>query len=179
MPSDDFYAVPGDTYTVEVETDPNGTVATEGDAVELVGEHNRNPLVEQVNSRANDIGVLAEDPEDFTSQSDHSAGDKVGKATMIIAKVVIPATADSGYTPSIGDYVTALDGGGYSAITGPNTTGVTTLTNSLGVDANGNLENDSGSDIELDITDGFPTGIVFDTAIPEFNAGDFALALMR
>jgi len=177
--TNEFYAVPGDTFTVEVETDPNGTVATEGDAVELVGSHNRNPLVEQVNSRANDIGVLLTDPEDFTSQSDHAAGDKVGTATMAIAKPVLPVTADSGYSPTVGDYVTALDGGGYSVITGPVATSTGTLTNSLGVDGNGNLETDAGSDVELDITDGFPTGVVLDTDIPEFNAADMAVALIR
>jgi len=175
----DFYAVPGDTYTVEVETDPNGTVATEGDAVELVGSHNRNPLVEQVNSRANDIGVLLSDPTEFTAQSDHSAGDKVGTATMAVAKPILPVSADSGYTPSIGDYVTALDGGGYGVVTGPVATSVGTLTNSLGVDANGNLETDAGADVELDITDGFPSGVVFDVDIPEFNAADMAVALIR
>ena len=176
---DEFYAVPGDTYTVEVEADPQGTVATENDAVELVGSHNRNPLVEQVNSRANDIGVLLTDPEGFTAQSDHAAGDNVGKATMAVAKPVLPVMADGGYTPSIGDYVTALDGGGYSAITGPVASSVGTITNNLGVDGNGNLETDAGSDVELDITDGFPTAVVFDTDIPEFNAADMAVALIR
>lgn len=176
----EFYAVPGDTYTVEVETDPNGDVATEGDAVELVGSTNRNPLVEQVNSRANDIGVLLNDPEDFTSQSDHSAGDNVGKATMAVVKPIIPVQADSGYTPSIGDYVTALDGGAYSVITGPVASGLGgAVTNTLGVDANGNLETNNGSDIELDLTGGMPSGVVFDTDIPEFNAADMAVAFIR
>jgi hypothetical protein len=179
MPGNDFYAVPGDTVTVEVETDPNGTVATEGDAVELVGSYQRNPLVEQVNTRANDVGVLLADPADFTSQSDHSAGDKVGRAKMALAKRVIPVLSDSGYTPSIGDYVTALDGGGYSSITGPVATSVGTLTNTLGVDGSGNLEHDGGSDIELDITGGFPTGVVFDADIPEFGARDMAIAMIR
>lgn len=175
----DFYAVPGDTFTVEVEADENGDVATENDAVEIVGSHNRNPLVELVGGRATDIGVLAEDPEDYDSSTTYSAGDKVGKAEMIVAKTIIPVNADSAYTPTVGDYVTATDGGDYTGITGPVSSGVGTLTNSLGVDNNGNLENDTTGDIELDITGGIPSGVVFDVGIPEFNTADMAVALIR
>lgn len=109
--TEDFYAVPGDTYTVEVEADANGDVATENDAVELNGSHNRNPLVQQVANRGTDVGVLLEDPSDYDSTETYTDGDKVGTATMAVAKPILPVTADSGYTPSIGDYVTAVDGG--------------------------------------------------------------------
>lgn len=177
--SNDFYAVPGDTYTVEVEADENGNVATENDAVELVGSHNRNPLVEQCGGRATDVGVLAEDPSDYDSTETYAAGDKVGTAEMIVAKTIIPVTADSAYSPTVGDYVAAVSGGGYTGITGPVATSVGTLTNSLGVDGNGNLETDAGSDVELDLTGGMPSGVVFDTDIPEFNAADMAVALIR
>lgn len=176
----DFIYTPGDVVTVEVETDTNGHVALEGDAVELVGENNRLPVVEETSEKAADIGVLASDPEDFTAQSDHSAGDNVGKADLIIAKHVIPVTADSGYTPSIGDYVTAGDGGDFEQVTGPTATGLGgAVTNNLGVDGNGNLETDNGSDIELDITDGIPTGVVFDPNPANFGPGDMAIALVR
>lgn len=174
----DFYAVPGDTYTVEVEADANGDVATKNDAVELVGSHNRNPLVEQVNSRAADVGVLLSDPSDYDPDATYTDGDKVGTADMAVAKPILPVSAEGSYTPTVGDYVTAVDGGVYTSLTGPVATS-TTITNSLGVDGNGNLETDAGSDVELDLTGGFPSGVVFDTDIPEFNAADMAVALIR
>lgn len=178
--SNDFYALPGDTYTVEVEADGNGDVATENDAVELDGSTDRNPLVQLCTGRANEIGVLAEDPDEYDSSASYSAGDSVGTATLIVAKPIIPVNADSAYTPAVGDYVTAVDGGGYTGITGPVATGLGgAVTNTLGVDGNGNLETNNASDIELDVTDGFPSGVVFDTDIPEFNAADMAVALIR
>lgn len=179
MPNE-FYAIPGDTYTVEVEADGNGDVATENDAVELVGSHNRNPATQLVTARGNDVGVLLEDPEGYDSTATYSDGDHVGKAAMAVAKPILPVSADSGYTPSIGDYVTAVDGGGYTAITGPVATGLGgAVDNTLGVASDGTLQTNNASDIELDLTDGFPSGVVFDTDIPEFNAADMAVALIR
>lgn len=145
--TNDFYAVPGDTYTVEVKADGDGDVAVESDAVELTGNTNRNPEVQRTTDTETDVGVLLTDPEGFTSQSDYGADDAVGTATMAVMKPILPVKADDAYDPTVGDWVHGIDGGVYEDVDDPTTT--------------------------------FPSGVVFDTTIPEFNAGDMAVAFFR
>jgi hypothetical protein len=143
----EFYAVPGDTYTVEVKADGSGNVAGESDAVELTGETNRNPEVQVTTGTETDVGVLLNDPEDYDESASYSGGEAVGKATMAVMKPILPVKADGAYSPAVGDWVHGITGGVYDSVSDPTTT--------------------------------FPSGVVFDTTIPEFNAADMAVAFIR
>jgi hypothetical protein len=181
MSSDILYAVPGDTYSVEVAADSNGDVALRGKGVALTGDrHERNPEVELVeNADGVGVGILRNDPADYTgSQSDYSSGDQAGIAELILTKAVVVCEADSGYTPTEGDKVKFGDGGDVVQVTGPTATGLGgAVTNNLGMDGSGNLETDNGTDIELNILDGIPFGIVFDTVIPDEFLADNKVAV--
>lgn len=169
----------GHNVPVEVEADSAGTVAREGEAVHLKSEDSdavQVELVEAVSDRA--VAILTEDPKDFqddpnAAQSDYSSGDSAGMASAAILYPIIWMDTDSGYTPSVGDYVEVGDGGDIEAYTGPTASSVSTLTNTLGVDGSGNLEHDGGSDIDIDFTsDAFPYGTVFTSVAREWGVGD-------
>lgn len=184
MPSSDIiYAVPGDTYTVEVVADSSGDVATRGKGVVLTGSRNRNPECKLVeNDDGFGVGTLQNDPDEFSGdQADYSAGDPAGIAEVVLTKAIIMVEPGSGYDPSVTDYVKFGDGGDVVSVTGPNVTGTGgAVTNNLGFDGDGNLESDNGSDVELNILDGLPFGMVFDTAVPEYGAsGKIAVATIR
>lgn len=170
---------PGDTVPVLVEADSSGDVAQEGDAVHLKGEDADAvivELVESVSDRA--VGMLVEDPEDMRrdtslTNSDFSSDEEAGMAEMMLAYPVWWMATDSGYTPSVSDYVEVGDGGDIESYTGPTATGVSTLTNTLGIDNNGGLEEDSNTGIDVDFTnDAFPFGLVFTAIARQWGVGD-------
>lgn len=176
--TNDYVYTPGHEVPVEVVADSNGTVAREGEGVAITGENAdavEAELVEAESDRA--VAILSTDPEDFNddtvSQSDFSAGDSAGMASAAILYPIVWCNTDSGYSPTVGDYVKMGDGGDVEAFTGPTATGLGgAVTNTLGVDANGGLETDNGSDIDVDFTqDAFPFGMVFSTIAREWGVG--------
>lgn len=184
MSSDLLYAKPGDRVTVEVEADSNGDVALRGDGVHVKGATNRNPLVELTEAQSElTVGILDDDPEEWAdtdTQSDFSAGDNLGKAPVLLGVHVFMVAPDSGYTPSVADFVNFIDGGVVDAVTGPTATSVSTLTNTLGVDGSGVLETDAGSDVELDFQGEWPPwGFVFDVNPAGVFAGSDKIAVAR
>lgn len=162
---------PGEEIPVEVLADSADTVAREGEAVALVGETQHGVQVELVESESDRaLGMLTQDADDFqkdsdTAQSDYSSGDSAGYATMALFYPVYWMKTDSGYDPSQSDYVKVGDGGDVEAYTGPTAAGQDgAVTNALGIDGNGNLENPTAGDIDIDFTsDAFPFGFVFTT----------------
>lgn len=177
---------PGEEVPVEVLADSSDDVAREGEGVALVGENESVPTVELVESTSDRcIGLLASDPAELddpdNSESDYTSGDNVGRATLHLAHHVFWMPVDSGYSsPSVGDYVEVGDGGDVEAYTGPTTTGQDgAVTNTLGVDGSGSLENNSASDIDIDFTnDAFPFGMVFTTVAREWGVQG-KVAVMR
>lgn len=181
MPNGQFYAVPGDTQTVEVNTGPSGTPPVAHDAVGVAQSTNKNPSVSTPSSSvdAYAVGVLLTDAEDYDSSQSYGSNVNLGKATVAIMKPIVPVKADSAYAPSVGDYVAANDAGEYVKRTGPTATGQGgAVSNNLGIDANGNLETDNASDIDLNMASSIE-GVVWDPNIPEFNTADMAVAFIR
>jgi len=173
----DYHYVPGYEIPVEVLADSNADVAREGKGVAVIGEGPDGPQVElQEGTSDAHIGLLKNEPEGLrdpdNSESDYSSGDSVGRATLILGVTVIWYPTDSGYSPSVGDLVEVGDGGDIEAYSGPTTSGVSTVTNTVGIDANGNLENDGGSDIDISLgVDAFPDGMVLTTVAREWGVG--------
>lgn len=172
-----YHYAPGEEVPVEVLADSTGDVANEGQGVAIVGEGPDGPqveLVEAVSDRC--VGILGNTPEALrdpnTTESNISAGNSAGKAQLILAEHVVWMEVDSGYSPTVGDYVEVGDGGDVEAYTGPTATSVGTLTNDLGHDANGVLETTAGSATDLDFTqDAFPFGMVFTTIARGWGVG--------
>jgi len=173
----DYHYSPGFEIPVEVLADSNGDVARQGDGVAVIGEGPDGPQVElQEGTGDAHVGMLKNEPEFMrdpdNSESDVSSGNSAGQATLILGVHVIWYETDSGFSPSVGDYVEVGDGGDIEAYSGPTTTGVGTLTNTLGIDGNGNLENDSGGDIDVSLgVDAFPDGMVLTTIAREWGVG--------
>lgn len=170
---------PGHEIPVEVLADSAGTLALEGDGVALVGE-NADAVTVELQEATSDVhvGILKDDPEDWArdnslTQSDFSSGDSGGMATVALGVPVAWYLTDSGYTPTVGDLVEVGDGGDIEAYSGPTTSSVGTLTNTLGIDGSGNLENDGGSDIDVNLgIDAFPDGIVLSSIARQWGVGD-------
>jgi hypothetical protein len=161
---------PGDVVSVEVLADSNGDAATQGLGVELVGETPEFTQVELVESANQAIGVLAEDPEGYDSSTSYSSGNVVGPADLILTRPVFLLETTSGYTATVGDEVSFADGGQIAKETGVTSSGQDgTVTNNLGVDGSGNLENASASDHDVLITGGIPFGVVFRTLADDFD----------
>lgn len=165
---------PGDEVPVEVITDANGDVAEAGDLVQVRGENDSFTEVEQ-NDAADGkaVGMLKTDGSEYDASNTYSAGESVGEATLYLFHPVLWLDPASGYSsPAAGDLVQEADAGDIEAYTGATSTGVSTLTNTVGVDANGNLENDSGGDIDVQMADGVPFGQVFSTRVRSLHVGD-------
>lgn len=168
----------GTEVPVEVLADSTGDVATEGQGVALVGENESAvtvELVESVSDRC--VGILKNDPSALhdpgTTESDIGSGSSAGMADVILAYPIFWMDADSGYSPTVTDYVQVGDGGDIESFTGPTASGLGgAVTNTLGVDGNGALETNAASDIDVDFTnDAFPFGMVFTTVAREWGVG--------
>jgi hypothetical protein len=173
-----YHYTPGHVVDVEVLADSNGDVADEGQGVAVVGEAPDGPQVELVEGTdAAFVGLLKNTPEDLrdrnSSEADFAAGDSVGRATVILGVHVLWMPTDDGYDPSPGDLVEVGDGGDIEAYGGPTTTGIdAAVTNDLGIDDNGTLENGSANDINIALGhDAFPDGSVFTTIAREWGVG--------
>lgn len=119
---------PADEISVAVEADSAGDVATEGKGVHPKKEETGELVVELVEAGDVALGVLKDDPADWTgSQGDFSADDDAGRATMYLGFPVFNVEVDSGYTPSLGDYVRFTDGGDLEQHHGPTATAQTVL----------------------------------------------------
>lgn len=183
--ANEYLHAPGAEVPVEVLADSAGDVADEGQAVALVGEnadYTTVELVEAISDRA--VGILKDQPADLedpdTAESDIAAGASAGPATLILFVPVIWMEVDSGFTPTVGDYVEVGDGGDVEAYTGPTASGLGgAVTNTLGVSGAGQIETNNASDIDLDFTqDAFPFGMVFSTVASEWGVGG-KVAVMR
>lgn len=111
---------PGARVPVEVVANTNGNVAVRGQGVALSGENENYTEVGLVATAGSGVGILIEDPEDFTgSQGDYAAGDSAGVATMQLWMPVqlVPIAADwdpnatGTQTPAVGDEVMFGTGG--------------------------------------------------------------------
>lgn len=167
---------PGDEVPVDVIADSNGDVAREGQGVALVGEGESLTQVELVETESDRcVGVLTsepsalEDPE--TTEADIASGNSAGQASLAIWEPVVWMDVDSGYSATVGDYVSVGDGGDIEAYQGPTATGLGgAVTNELGIDGSGNLETNNASDIDVNFTnDAFPFGFVFTTVAREWG----------
>lgn len=164
---------PGDEVPAEVVADANGNVATAGDLVQVAGENNELTEV-SLNDAADGkaIGMLQSDADDFTgTQGDYAAGDSAGSSTVYLFHPVLYLDPGA-YTATAGDLVQEAADGQVAAYTGATSAGVGTLTNSLGVDANGNLENSTTGGIDVNLADAIPFGQVFSTRIRSLHVGD-------
>lgn len=167
---------PGEEIPVEVVADSNGDVAREGLGVSLFGEGESMTQVELLeNEEDRCIGVLTTEPSGLRDpdvvEGDFGAADSVGEATLALWHPVVWMPVADEYDPSVGDYVRAVNDGVVDVYTGPTAAGVDgAVTNRLGVDGDGNLENDSAGDIELNFgEDAFPFGTVFTTIAREWG----------
>lgn len=111
---------PGASVTVEITANSNGNVALRGDGVTLTGENSKHTEASLTASAGTGAGFLADTPEEYTgSQSDYSAGDSAGVATLEVRKpvAVLPVADDfdpdatGTQTPSVGEEVQWASGG--------------------------------------------------------------------
>jgi hypothetical protein len=163
---------PGDTVPVEVVANAAGTVATRGKGVEITGETDDLTQVRLgASTEGHGVGFLSEDPSDFSgSQADYNAGDSAGRASLVLLKPVVILSPATGYTPEVADDVRFDGNGDLVEATGLTAAGQGgAVTNTLGVDGNGNLETDNGSDIEVPLREGLPFGEVFRTLADGFD----------
>lgn len=164
---------PGEEVPVEVVADGSGNVAGAGDLVQVAGENAEFTEVELNGaSDGKAIGMLQNDGADYTgSDADYTAGDRAGTSTLYLFHPVLYLDP-GGYAATAGDLVQEATSGQVAAYTGATSTGVTTLTNSLGVDANGVMENDTAGDLEVNLADAVPFGQVFSTRVRSLHVGD-------
>lgn len=172
----------GSPVPVSLKADGTGNVATRGQGVEVVGVQDGIPQVQLTTARGQGVGILTRTPDAFDSSKAYANDEVVGDTELELVLPVywVEPTAAYAGTETVGDRVIFASGGQVEAHTGPITSGVTTLTNTLGVDANGNLENDTAGDIEIAARDLFPWGEVIMTAATDFGHGSkIAVAKLR
>lgn len=164
----------GDEVPVQVYVDTNGDAATAGDLVQIRGENNEFTTVEQNGaSDGKAIGMLKTDGADYDSGTSYSGDEDLGEASLYLFHPILYLDPASGYSsPSAGDLVQESDAGNVEAYTGATASGVGTVTNTLGVDGSGNLENNSGSGIDVSLAGGVPFGQVFSTRVRSLHVGD-------
>lgn len=178
---------PGRRVDVEAVADSGGHAPQRGDLVQVAGENAGHTEVELVQgSDGKAVAILTGTPPDFDSADNGSYSDNasVGVIGAYLVKPVINVVPTSGYSPTAGDVVQATAGSNRGRVeesTGLTTAGQDgTVTNNVGVDGNGNLENASASDIDVAIRQALPLGEVFSTVAREFNQGDaIGVALWR
>lgn len=173
MAGDLLKHLPGERVEVHVVADANGDVAVRGDGVELAGEDAEYTQVQQTQATEGyGVGMLLNEPEDYDENVSYSSGEVVGQATLFLTCPVIYVTPADSYTASVGDQVAWADAGQVVQQAGVTATGLGgAVTNTLGVDGNGNLETNASSDIDVSIRDGLPYGEVFSTVTKEFGPG--------
>lgn len=172
----------GSPVPVNLKADGSGNVATRGQGVEVVGVQNGIPQVQITTGRGNGVGILTRSPDAYDDTKTYANDEVVGDTELELVVPVYWVEPTSGYSggESVGDRVIFASGGQVEAWTGPTSTGVGTLTNTLGVAGDGTLENDSGGDIELDTRDVVPWGEVIMTAATDFGHGSkIAVAKLR
>lgn len=175
--TNDYLFQPGDEVPVEVLADSNGDVARDGQGVALTGEGESMSQVELVEAESDRcVGIIVDEPsvleDPEVTEGDIAAGESAGEATLALWYPVVWMDVDSGYSPTVADYVSVGDGGDVEAYTGPTATGLGgAVDNNVGISADGSLQTDNGSDIDLDFTqDAFPFGFVFTTIAREWGA---------
>lgn len=173
----------GSPVPVNLKADGSGNVATRGQGVEVVGVQDGIPQVQLTTARGTGVGILTRTPDAYDDTKSYANDEVVGDTELELVVPVYWVEPTTGYSgsESVGDRVIFASGGQVEAHTGPVSTGVDgAVTNALGVDGSGNLENASASDIELAVRDAVPFGEVIMTAATDFGHGSkIAVAKLR
>ncbi|WP_114576704.1 hypothetical protein [Saliphagus sp. LR7] len=101
---------PGSTVDVVVEVASDGTVATDGDLVEIVGQSRGRVHVAATSEAGASVGHLDGYPDDYDENATYESGDVLGESSVLLRKYVdwLPAAED---TLAPGDLVVDAAGG--------------------------------------------------------------------
>jgi len=102
---------PGEAVPVELVADGSGTVADEGQVVELVDEVADAPQAQLNGTAGNGIGILTRYPDEYDDSMSYSANETVGKATISTTNPIDLMIPSDGYTASVADRI-VYDAGG-------------------------------------------------------------------
>lgn len=104
---------PGRKVAVTLTADSNGNVATGGQVVTLTGENAEHPEAALNGTAGAGVGHLDADADDYDPDASYSAGDVVGRATVLLRKPV--DWFETSATLSVGDLVVYDTSGGVRA----------------------------------------------------------------